>query len=309
MIAESSAMATEPSAMTTESSAMAAETSAMATEPSATAAESSAMSKKARKSSKNYFLTIKSIKMATKKSFLPKGDTGLVPWLQTFSSKIGGYATKYNLLPAEVTKVQNGILFLLYWIQAVADTKNKGQNVTAYKNEVRDGVKAGGSPSVPPTDLLFTPPPSVDPGIVPFILSIAGRIKKHQGYTIADGEQMGIEGAEEVLDQLNMKPTFRIEMQSGRPNLVWTKGSASAVKIKVMRIANTVTPPPVPPTPGDFTDFDFLAIDTQPDYLDTAALPPFGQSATWIYVMIYMIGDEEVGQWSDPAIATVGGAF
>ncbi|MBI3853039.1 MAG: hypothetical protein HY298_22545 [Verrucomicrobia bacterium] len=45
--------------------------------------------------------------------------------------------------------------------------------------------------------------------------------------------------------------------------------------------------------------FACLAIDTVPDYLDTAALPAAGTSAVWKYKAIYRLNNEQVGQWSD----------
>jgi hypothetical protein len=54
--------------------------------------------------------------------------------------------------------------------------------------------------------------------------------------------------------------------------------------------------------------FVFLAIDTVPDYLDTAALPAAGASAAWKYRAIYRLSDERVGQWSNVAsISVMGG--
>ena len=41
-----------------------------------------------------------------------------------------------------------------------------------------------------------------------------------------------------------------------------------------------------------------LTVDTVPDYTDTAAMPPAGQSALWKYKAIYRQGDDRVGQWS-----------
>jgi hypothetical protein len=51
----------------------------------------------------------------------------------------------------------------------------------------------------------------------------------------------------------------------------------------------------------------FLAVDTVPDYTDTAALPPTGQSALWKYKAIYRQGDDRVGQWSDVVSIPVAG--
>jgi hypothetical protein len=47
-----------------------------------------------------------------------------------------------------------------------------------------------------------------------------------------------------------------------------------------------------------------LAFDTEPDYLDTAALPASGASAAWKYKAIYRLHDTQVGQWSD--VASIG---
>jgi hypothetical protein len=51
----------------------------------------------------------------------------------------------------------------------------------------------------------------------------------------------------------------------------------------------------------------FLAIATEPNYTDTAPLPAPGQSAAWNYRAIYRLGDERVGQWSDPVSQAVMG--
>jgi hypothetical protein len=51
----------------------------------------------------------------------------------------------------------------------------------------------------------------------------------------------------------------------------------------------------------------FLAIDTIPDYTDTAPMPAAEQSALWKYKAIYRQGDERVGQWSDVVSIPVAG--
>jgi len=58
---------------------------------------------------------------------------------------------------------------------------------------------------------------------------------------------------------------------------------------------------------GDGKGFVFLAIDSIPDYTDTAAMPPAGQSALWKYKGIYIQADQRVGQWSDVVSIPVAG--
>jgi hypothetical protein len=238
--------------------------------------------------------------MARKKFFLPKGDSDLVIWLQNFSSKINGYASRYGIKNEEVEKVQQGAAFLIYWIGMAAQIKRVSKQFTDYKNEVRDGLAAGGSASLPPTGIVCSPPVNAGPGVMPFILSIVARIKSHRIYTESDGKNLGVEGTEQQIDLQNLKPEFKIELVSGHPNIVWLKGISHGVKIKVMRNYN-----PLAPAPAE--GFQFLTLDTQPDYLDKFPLPPYGQSACWAYVLIYVISDEEVGQWTAPKFVTVTG--
>ena len=53
--------------------------------------------------------------------------------------------------------------------------------------------------------------------------------------------------------------------------------------------------------------FAFLALDSQPDYRDTAPLPAPGLGAVWRYKAIYRLHDDQVGQWSDVASMSVMG--
>ena len=55
---------------------------------------------------------------------------------------------------------------------------------------------------------------------------------------------------------------------------------------------------------GDGKGFGFLAVDTVPDYVDTAPIPP--AAATWKYKAIYRLHDEQVGQWSAVVSLAVG---
>ncbi len=238
--------------------------------------------------------------MARKKFFLPKGDIELISWLNAFSSKISAYAAKYNLTPQEVMKVQKGAAFLVYWITTASQMKATAQKITAYKNEVRDGHK-NNAVSVAPTDITFSPPEDAGPGVVPFVLKIAGRIKKHQAYSIADGKNLGLEGTEQLPDLVAAVPAFKIKLHNGHPKLIWKKGIFDGVKIKVNRQYNLQA------SPSGNSGFELLAIDMQPDFIDVHPLPVFGQSAVWAYVMIYIKGDKEVGNWSGEQMITVTG--
>lgn len=117
------------------------------------------------------------------------------------------------------------------------------------------------------------------------------RIKATSNYSAAIGAALGIEGAETApADATNAQPTLVPSITGGRVHLDWTKEDFDGVEIWADR--------------SDGKGFVFLAIDTVPDYIDTAALP--ATPALWRYRAIYRLSDEQVGQWSPVVSLPVG---
>lgn len=245
----------------------------------------------------------------SKKYYLPFQDGQKVEWFQHLSSKIDTYSAKYGLSLAEVNFIKAAALYLTFWYDQVLAIKATGKKITGFKNEILNGFPAGGSPSVTPADISFAgAPPAVPHGIIRKVTSIVNRIKKHSDYTTNDGDDMKIEGAEpEDIDIDMLKPVFKIELNNGHPEIIWTKGGiATAIRIDVQRSTNIAPPSPVPvPNPDDL--YRFQAIDTVPNYIDNTPLPGFRQAQVWTYRIKYMIDDVEVGLWSDPVSITVTG--
>jgi hypothetical protein len=77
----------------------------------------------------------------------------------------------------------------------------------------------------------------------------------------------------------------------GNVEVQWKKGGFTGVRIEVDR--------------GN-GQWVFLAVDTEPHYTDTLHLAP-GTAAVWKYRAIYLNGDEQFGQWSDPVSIAVQG--
>lgn len=228
-----------------------------------------------------------------KKSFLPKDDEGKLLWLNNFAAKLSGYATKYGITAAEITDMEESEEYFNYWFIHRNQEQEFTSKLTAYKNELRDGVKAGGTPSVMPVPPApGVAPTAVAPGIFPRATSIGNRIKAHASYTLADGNDLGLEGAEDTIDTVNIKPVLEVILNAGVPRIKWKKQGTDGIEIQVMR---------------NGTPYIFLAIDTVPDYDDTFPLPAAGQSAVWKYKAIYRLADERIGQWSDEVSVTVMG--
>lgn len=225
----------------------------------------------------------------SKAPYLPKDEPGKRKWLTNYAAKLPTYAATVGVTPAEVTQAAADSLFFNYVCDAHAQHTKTTRDWTAYKAAAASGTALGNLPSTP---ALPPAPPAVPPGIFPRNCAMAARIKKHPANTGAIGK-VGIIGAEQTIDYTSLKPLLQISQQAGHPIITWRKQGMDSLELWVDR--------------GDGKGSVFLAIDTVPDYTDTAALPAAGASAVWKYKGIYREDDAQVGQWSDVASTTVAG--
>ncbi len=180
-----------------------------------------------------------------------------------------------------------------HWcITAQTQIATYSQQWTAYKNAARNGTAPtlGIAPVAPN---LGTPPAAVAPGIFTRATALAQRIKKQPGYTESIGLALQLIGADQTIDFSAAKPVFTAGLDAGQVTLGWTKQGMDGIEFWVDR--------------GDAKGFVFLAVDTIPDYTDTAALPSAGASALWKYKGIYLHGDSQAGHWSDVVSLPVAG--
>ena len=230
----------------------------------------------------------------SKKYFMPRTNMGKFQWLQNFANKIGNYAAKYGLTTTEVADMVAAAIFYAYWNNYANQYAEYQKKLTQYLTELREGVDAGSAASLEPTPpSVGTVPAAVEPGIFKRAIALVNSIKSKTNYTTADGNDLGIEGADiAATDLINAKPAIELRLvQGGKPELLWRKGFFDGIDIWVDR--------------GNGS-WAFLATDTYPDYIDTFTLPATGQTALWKYKAIYRYGDDVVGLWSDVVSIEVG---
>jgi hypothetical protein len=228
----------------------------------------------------------------SKSRYLPNGDADRNIWLTNFNTKLPAYAGALGLSAADIASVAADTAFFNYVFNVQQQTLAYAQQWTSYKNAARDGHAA--SLGAFPIIVGFgTAPAMVAPGIFNRVAALVARIKAAPGYTDAIGQALGIVGADSTVDVNTMKPILTAEVDAGAVNLGWKKSGMDGIEFQVDR--------------GDGKGFVFLAVDTIPDYTDTAALPAAGTSAVWKYKAIYRLNDERAGQWSDVVSVAVMG--
>ncbi len=170
------------------------------------------------------------------------------------------------------------------------DTNKK--NWTTFKNILKKGesnVTVNNAPTAPTLDAT---PEAVAPGILVRFTTMVNRIKAHQNYTTAIGQNLGIEvSATQRLDLDTAQPTLKIVMRGDQVNLVWKKGKMGGILIEK----------------DSGNGFITLDKDFHPDFIDNSPMPTQGQSAVWKYRAIYLNNDRKVGLWSDVVTVTVTG--
>lgn len=227
-----------------------------------------------------------------KEFYLSTTDQGKADFMDNLDNKIPSYTATLGLTPADVASIKADAAMFNYIMDMQEAYKTSKQDISKYKNALRDGP-LGMSPNALPIAPTLPPAPAlVNDGIFIRIYKLVARIKSAPAYTEAIGEALGIVGDEQVIDIPNMKPVLKSRLDSGRPLIIWKKGPAADVlDIYVDR--------------KDGLGFVFLATDTQPDYLDTFPVPAGVTTAVWDYKAIYRIGDDTVGQFSEPIQVTV----
>jgi len=241
--------------------------------------------------STNAFLNSKTKKtVLMKQYFLPRNDNDKSIWLQNFAGKLPIYSGKYGITENDVIDTQNGAAYFAYWLNYQNQFKEFSNKIIAYKNDVRDGVPDSGEESMLPiAPTPGTAPTAVPAGVFKRAVALANLIKKHASYTMSDGNDLSIEGTETEHPDINtVQPMLSVRPAGGgHPEIVWKNQGLDGIEIYADR----------------GTGWQFLALDTVPNYIDTTALPTV--PATWKYKAIYRLHDGLAGQWSDEVSITV----
>jgi hypothetical protein len=219
-----------------------------------------------------------------KQFYLPKSDEGKMTWLNNLAVKLPNHAATLGISTETVTSVQNDANMFSYMINLVNSFKNGMSERVGYKDIIKNAPEGTSIGPVP----VFnnTPPPTVVPaGIFIRVRRLVQNIKSNNNYNESIGGDLGIIGAETDEATLDMKPTLKIKMTAGKPEIIWKKGTADSLDIYVDR--------------GDGKSFIYLANDSAPNYTDNATLPDGMNMNEWKYKAIYRIKDEQVGQFSD----------
>ncbi|MBC7447857.1 MAG: hypothetical protein H7330_07335 [Hymenobacteraceae bacterium] len=224
--------------------------------------------------------------MAT--TYLPNPEQERSVWLTNFSQKLPTYVSILGLPTTTTASIQADAAYYAWVMKSLSAYRDYAQAWTAYKNALATGDKLGDAPIVP---TVSAAPSLVAPDVIGRLTKLVTTIKNAPAYTAAIGEDLNIIGPESVAPKPEtLKPLLKVSRIALGELIKWSKqGNRRLVlHLEVDR---------------DGTGWQFLALDTEPDYIDT--LTP-ATPATWKYRAQYRLGDVPTGEWSDVVSVVVG---
>ncbi len=229
-------------------------------------------------------------------TYIEASDEGYFLQLNKFCERIDTYSATLGLDPVKVQQIKDDKEYFGKVYAGMILTRDFAESFTNYKNLLRygHGDEVLGSFPTPPT---ITPPAVVFTGGANCQKRFAEIIQDcviSRGYTVAIGEDLGIEAPESPFVPGDGKPVIKTRYSTGgMPGFSWKKGKYQGIEIWKQAGATWT-----------YHDKDF-----NPDFVDkTSTLPPAGQSSVVRYKAIYLHKGEQVGQWSDELAITVYGA-
>ena len=241
-------------------------------------------------------------KRMKRQSYYPSRTADQIIWLGNFALKLAGHAIAIGVSPALCAAAIADARWLIYvlgsWLPA-ARAWNKACTDAAAES-------ASGASGILMVLPVFTPPalPAAaggNPAVVPVLTGALDRlfklvadIKNDNGFTETIGTDLGVIGSTAVgPDMDTVQPVFEVKRSGNHIVIPWDFGGFASfldmLKIEVNRGQG----------------WQLLTLDSTPGYTDNTPFP--ATPAEWQYRAIFILDDEEVGQWSAVQKILVGG--
>lgn len=226
---------------------------------------------------------------------MPQTADGVAAMLVAFDTNAPAYATKYLLTAPELARVTSARQSWQWFLDALEVGRNWGQNLTSLRDSMVTGAPAApvplpGGPTLPP----YPEVGELESGFFTFFASLVSRIKTAANYDVADGQQLGIEGAEiPPPDPATNIPVLTGDLySSGHPELTCRKGQFQGYTVWLTR-------------PGQGKKQTGFA--TTRRFVVEEPLPAAGTAEVWVFEAQYRYQNAPFGQVSQPLNLTVRG--
>ncbi|MEC4048259.1 hypothetical protein OX284_002360 [Flavobacterium sp. SUN046] len=226
------------------------------------------------------------------KTFIEDNDFLFGVQLSNFHEKLEVNAELLGFTEDEINEAKADSEYWDYSVKSCDKMESTTKDFFGSKNLLRNGSKRGEVFNGMPSPLALGTPPAIVPANIQLrFTQKAAKAKANPNYTKAIGKDLGIESPEQVFVPSHGKPSLKIKLNAGHPEIRFVKGHFEGLEIHK----------------DTGSGFKLLATSFRAGYNDTSGLPPAGVSEIWKYKGIYFHGNLQVGQWSDEVSVTVTG--
>jgi hypothetical protein len=219
---------------------------------------------------------------------IPQSETELLLWTRSFLAKFPTEAPSLGFTAEEIDAVKEDLAALLFLLELIPQYRTRMQELTAYKNLLKDGPPGMSASAMPSFAAPSPPPKEVAPGIIPRLEDVVARARKHPRCTEAVQRGLGIAIPTSSAPSLVgvVAPKARTaSMPGSEVRIEFVRGDSDGVLVESRRGAEAEWKP--------------LAVDRFSPYVDTR--PPLrpGQPEKREYRLRYLDEDDPVGPHSD----------
>lgn len=223
--------------------------------------------------------------------YIPSNHIEFAVQLSNFASKIGYYATLFNLSPEDVTQMQRDSAFYSWMNTSVYQHSKTKKGWIAFREIQRTNKTFVAENAIPNPVNIEPIPELVPPGIQLRFTTLVNRIKAHNNYSEAIGKTLGIEMSyHQRVSMDDAKPSLKLVISGGKVIVKWKKGDFDGIVIEKN-------------SGNGFVTFDK---SVRPNFEDPTELPRANQSAIWRYRAMYFHKNQNIGEWSNVVSITVG---
>lgn len=225
-------------------------------------------------------------------SIIPTGNNERIAWALNLEDKFASLAPSVGFSVAEAETVVEDAIMMRFLIENGITAQAFAKATNSYKYDKLNGVADGESePTLPLLNSTEPPATIVDSGIIERLSKAMARTKTAAGYSDSVGDLLLINPP--TVDSAIPPDTKPTATWTALPNstirIDWTKGKFDGVIVEGQR--------------GDESAWTKLDRDTRSPFDDERPNSVNGKPEERRYRLIYFLGDEPVGTYSDIIVA------
>jgi len=207
-------------------------------------------------------------------------------WLINFYNKLTELKEFLVISDEELNSIRNDLKMYQFSLKRIEFSKKQFRRNNLVKDFYAYGEKVEVQEALTDFDEMEIPH-NVEPGIFGRISDYIEYLKSTPQFCRQIDQSLALFRFKVLFDiSVTLEPQLQIFLDGGRPLIRLMNRKADSLDLYVDR--------------KDGRGFVFLANYTLKDFIDTHPIPPSSSMVVWQYIAIFKIGEDQVGNFSDP---------